>query len=124
MQRIFSVLYYPLSPLVIFAVLLSAIYSTYLFAGMAPSPRFDVVTSLCWAFLLVYWMVADARRRLHVPCFDFGFLCYVLLPLSIPWYCFWSRGWRGALIFLVLLAIFLAPNILAMIVWRGLYGSL
>ena len=117
-----KILYHPLSPLVIFAVVLSTIFSIYLLAGMSPSPTFEVVATFCSGFLLIYWMVADARQRGQVPCFDFGFLCYILFPLTLPWYCFWSRGWRGVLMLLLLVAIFLTPYVVSTVVWIALYG--
>lgn len=115
--------YHPLWPLVMFTVALSVVFSAYLVAGMAPSEPVEIVASFYVVFLLVYWIVADARRYERIPCFDFGFLCYVFFPFTLVWYCFWSRGWRGALTLLVLITIFFAPYIVAMIVWTALYGT-
>jgi hypothetical protein len=94
----------------------------YLRAEIVPSPTFEMVTSVSWAFLIIYWMVADARYRRKVLCFDFVFLCYVLFPLTVLWYCFWSRGWRGILTLLGLVLLFCVPYIIAIIVWNLQYG--
>jgi hypothetical protein len=72
--------------------------------------------------LVLFWIVADARRRTGIPCFDFGFLCYVFLPFAFPWYCFWSRGWRGALMLLLILSLWIGPYIVASMIWITLYG--
>jgi hypothetical protein len=87
---------------------------------MAPSPTFEMVASFWWSILLALWIVADARRRSCVPCFDFGFFCYILLPLSVPWYCLWSRGWRGLFLMAAILVLWLAPYVVAGVVWVAL----
>ena len=68
-----KILYHPLSPLVIFAVVLSTIFSIYLLAGMSPSPTFEVVATFCSGFLLIYWMVADARHAVRCLVLILGF---------------------------------------------------
>lgn len=90
--------------------------------GLAPSPTFQVATSFCWSLLLAFWIVADARRRKCVPCFDFGFFCYVFLPIAVPWYCLWSRGPRGVLTLVAFAALWLVPYMIASVVWLALYG--
>jgi hypothetical protein len=73
--------------------------------------------ALGMTLLIVYWIVADARRRRCVPCFDFGFLLAISLPLSLVWYAFWTRGWRGFLLLLTLLGLIYGPWVLAVIAW-------
>lgn len=46
-----------------------------------------------------------------------------LAPLSIPWHCFRSRGWRGVLTLMLLMAIWIAPYLIAGITWAILSGS-
>jgi hypothetical protein len=111
----------PLGPLLLFSIALTALLTTYVAAGLAPSPSFEVVASLSWSLLLALWIVADARRHTGIPCFDFGFYCYVFLPFVFPWYCFWSRGWRGALTLMTIACLWAVPFIIASIVWRVLY---
>jgi hypothetical protein len=89
---------------------------------MAPSPTFQLVASFCWSLLLAFWIVADARRRNCVPCFDFGFFCYLFLPVAVPWYCFWSRGLRGAFMLITFAVLWLVPYLAATIFWVALYG--
>jgi hypothetical protein len=47
--------------------------------------------------MAVLAIVNDARRRRLVPCYDFGLYCWVSFPLTVTWYCLWSRKWRGLL---------------------------
>ena len=118
-----KVLNHPLTPLITFAVFLSIVFVGYLFEDSDVSLLFQTLSSFVWAVLFVYWILADTRRR-HAPsCFDFGFLCVIFFPLSVPWHCFRSRGWRGAITFVVLCAIWMAPYTIAMITWSVLYGD-
>lgn len=115
-------LLHPLAPLIGFSLALTAFYVGYLLAGYAPSNLFLTLTSLVWGLLLPMWVVADARRSCAVPCFDFGFLCWLALPVSLPWYCFWSRGWRGAFVLFLIAGLFFAPYLVASAVWQAMYG--
>jgi hypothetical protein len=58
-----KIIYHPLSPVVTFAVVLSIVFSTYLFAGASPSPMIEGIAAFFSCFLLIYWMVADAQYR-------------------------------------------------------------
>jgi len=117
-----KVIFHPLAPLLLFSIALTALLATYLLIGFAPSTTFEITASFGWSILLAFWLVADARRRKGVPCFDFGFFCYLFLPVAVPWYCFWSRGWRGALLLATLMCFWLAPYIIASMLWLALYG--
>jgi hypothetical protein len=117
-----QLLFHPLGPLLLFSMTLTALLATYLAAGLTPSTEFEIVASLSWSLLLALWVVADARRRTGIPCFDFGFYCYVFLPFVVPWYCFWSRGWRGVLTLTTIAGLWLAPFIIANVVWLAMYG--
>lgn len=73
--------------------------------------------------LLAYCVVGDARSGNRIPCYDFGFFCFVLLPITLPWYCFWSRGWRGVFLLAALYGLGIAPYVVAAIAWEVLYGT-
>jgi hypothetical protein len=118
-----QLLFHPLAPLVIFAIVVSALFAAYFAAGYAPSRTFEAVVQLSWAILLAYWVFVDARAGHRIPCFDFGLFCYLLLPITLPWYCFWSRGWRGGMLLLFLYGLGIAPYVVASIVWESLYGA-
>jgi hypothetical protein len=111
-----------MTPLVVFAIALTAGLAAYLLAGHEVSPLFEGLGSVGWCLLVVLWVDADARRRRRLPCYDFGFLAYVFFPLSVAWYCLWSRGWRGLLLLAALLALYMAPYALSALLWQALYG--
>ena len=119
MRQVFT---HSLAPLLLYSIALTAILTTYLVAGLSPSTSFEVVASFSWSLLLAIWIVSDARRRSGIPVFDFGFYCYVFLPVVFPWYCFWSRGWRGALTLVTIGGLWLGPYVVATAVWLALYG--
>jgi hypothetical protein len=104
---------HPLAPLVALALATSVALCGFSAAGAAPSPGAELVLSYGWALMLLLWMDADARRLRRLPCYDFGLLAAVFFPLSLAWYCLWSRGWRGLLVLLALLALWLLPYVAA-----------
>ena len=103
----------PLAPLVLFSVVLTVCWSAYFAMGASPSLGFEYLASGAFCVLILFWIVADARSRNLVPCFDFGFLCYAFFPTSLVWYCLWSRGWRGLLTLLLLASLWVVPVFLA-----------
>jgi hypothetical protein len=69
------------------------------------------------SLLLLLWMDTDARRAHRLPCYDFGFLATLTYPLSLVWYCLWSRGWRGILLLHELVLLLFAPWLVALALW-------
>lgn len=84
----------PFLPLVFLAIGTALIVCTYQSAGVLPSRGADLIIGTSWMLFLLVWMDADAQRRSGRPCYDFGFLCALVFPLSLLWYCIWSRGWK------------------------------
>ncbi len=113
---------HPLAPLLLFSVALGALLIAYVIGGVVPSETFDILASFTWSILLALWVVADVRRRESIPCFDFGFFCYVFFPVVVPAYCFWSRGWRGFLMLVVVFSTWIVPFIIVGFVGALLYG--
>ena len=118
-----QLIFHPLAPLLLFTLIASALFAAYPAAGIDSSPTFVAVVQLIWGLLLACWVVVDARKERRIPCFDFGIFCYVLLPITLPWYCFWSRGWRGGFLLAALYGLGMAPYITASIVWGMFYGA-
>ena len=111
------VLIHPLTPLCLFSMADAVLITTYLAAGLTPSRTFEMLALIGWSILLALWVVVDARHRKCIPCFDFGFLSYIFLPIAVPWYCFWSRGWRGFRTLILLCGLWLMPYLVVMTVW-------
>jgi hypothetical protein len=85
--------------------------------GKAPSDNVVRVSSVALAFAYILWIMADAAMRRKTPCYDFGFLVAVFFPISLFWYVFWSRGWRGFLLLGALIALMLLPWLAAVVAW-------
>src|SRR5688572_7256043 len=114
-------IYHPLAPLCLFAAALSGGFIACLVAGSGISPGLELLASSGWTLLALCWIVADARRCRQVPCFDFGLFCWICFPLSLLWYCIWSRGWGGLLMLALLLGLWLVPYVIAAAAWAILY---
>lgn len=108
---------HPLSPLIAMSGATAIALCVSVWAGIGPSPGTELVLRYGWALMLLLWMDADARRLRRLPCFDFGLLAMFSFPLSLVWYCYWSRRWRGFLVLLMLLALWLVPYAIAMMFW-------
>ena len=102
----------------LFAVmfLFAIVQFVYIMRRIEPSEGMGLLMSSGMALSFVCWMMADAHQRSRVPCFDFGFLAGVFFPISLIWYVFWSRGWKGMFTLILLLIIFLVPFLIATIV--------
>jgi hypothetical protein len=116
-------LLHPLAPLVAYSAFLALCWVAYVLYDAAPAPAIQFALAYIWALLSLWWITTDARRHDRTPCFDFGFLCLVYYPLSLPWYCFWSRGWRGLSTLLLLASLWALPVVFASLVsavfWKG-----
>jgi hypothetical protein len=108
----------PFAPLAIFALVSAGVVCAYRGTRAAPGPGAGLLIPCGWTFLLALWMEADARRRRRTPCFEFGFLALLALPVSLPWYCLWSRGWWGLPVLLALFAMWALPPFLAVFLWH------
>jgi hypothetical protein len=108
-----SLLFHPIGPLLALALFTGLAFWAYDVSRMALSPLAEGLLSLAWLVVLVLWMEGDARRRGQVPCFDFGLLAALLFPVSLVWYCLWTRGWRGLLLLLGLVGLYVSPGLVA-----------
>jgi hypothetical protein len=104
-----NLLVHPIAPLVTFAIANAATLCALVWVGRQPSGAVELILSFGWSFMLILWMEADSYHRRRRPCFDFGLAAAMFFPLSVPWYCFWSRGWRGVLVLGVIFALWLGP---------------
>jgi len=114
---------HPLAPLIAMALVTAADLCAYVSIGRSPSPGVGLLLEFGWALMLVLWMDADARKLRRLPCYDFGMMVAIFFPLSLVWYCLWSRGWRGLLVLLMLLALFVVPYVIAAVLWGVLYAG-
>ncbi len=70
-----------------------------------------------WLFgfvvILVGWVRADRMAREYHAPFEFDAFVFFAWPVAVPYYLCRTRGWRGFLIALGLLALFAAPTFAA-----------
>ena len=65
---------------------------------------------------LVLWIAADMKDHGQTPPFDMPFLLLLAFPISLFWYCISTRGWRGLLLAMGLIALVYLPAMAAAIV--------
>jgi hypothetical protein len=117
-----SLLRSPLAALVVMAFIAMALRCAYAFARLPVSSPAEYVLGFCWGVPIVIWMDHDAVRRRCRPCFDFGLFLVYAFPLSLLWYCFWSRGWRGLFLLLGLASLLFFPALIGEIVAAAVRG--
>src|SRR5580765_2705055 len=115
-MRLFA---HPLTPLIALSVITAICRCLGICAG-SDLRGGEIALQYGWIFMIVWWMDRDARWRNRLPCYDFGFFTLLCVPISPIWYCFWSRGWRGILLLLLLLFLWLAPYVIADTLWAVL----
>jgi hypothetical protein len=110
----------PYLPLLALTAVLSLVNAAWVAGGGTPSPEAERVCELALALFLILWVTGDARRRGCVPCYEFGFLVGVFLPVSIAWYVLWSRGWKGLILLAGLAGLLILPGVAAALAWLTL----
>jgi hypothetical protein len=102
-------LHSPTVALIVLALIATLIRCAYAVERSPLSPHAESLAVICWGWPVMIWMDYDALRRRRRPCFDFGLFLVVTFPVSMVWYCFWSRGWRGIKLLLGLGGLLLLP---------------
>ena len=80
---------------------------------------FAVISSYAIPIVLATWIAADLRARRRTPCFELPFLLLLVWPISLFWYCIWTRGWQGFFLALGLVVMGYLPTF-TMLVAAGL----
>jgi hypothetical protein len=113
-----QILIHPLALLAALAVATFAFLSAYVMADRTPTAAAELLLTFSWTVMLALWIDADSRHRHRSPCFEFSFLAAVYFPVSLLWYCVWSRGWmRGLLLLLVIFGLWILPRFFAGVFW-------
>ena len=81
--------------------------------GLVPTEGLHKLNDLVVLVMLATWVVADKRMsgRRSEPSFDQGAFVLFLLPVYVPYYFVSTRGWRGLLILVAMLILFLLVTI-------------
>jgi len=66
---------------------------------------------------LAHWMAADYRARGHTLPYELPFFLMLVWPLSLFWYCAWTRGPQGLLLAVGLFFLAYLPQFATSVVW-------
>jgi hypothetical protein len=113
----------PWCVLFVFALGLSTIQIGALAARVTIPEGTNLLAGLAWNLYVIYWVVRDACKRRLVPCYEFGLLVAVFFPVSVAWYAFWTRGWRGFLLLAGLFGLTILPSLSGSVVQLLGYGQ-
>jgi hypothetical protein len=117
------ILHNPISALVVLALIATAMQCAYVVAGVPLSSRAPLVLQLCSVWPVLIWMDHDAHLRRRCPCYDFGLFLAATFPLSVAWYCFWTRGRRGLTLLLGLACLVFLPAFVAALLEAFVKGA-
>ncbi|GGC05764.1 hypothetical protein GCM10011352_34940 [Marinobacterium zhoushanense] len=85
------------------------------------------LTQALWAFMFfilsTMWSAQDSKLRNISRPFDFGFLIYILWPISFPTYLVATRGMEGIVMFLGFLVIWCGPWLLGLVSYVYIYSG-
>jgi hypothetical protein len=113
MRRVF---HNPIAALIVLALIATLLRCAYVVARSPISPHAESLVVACWAWPVLIWMDFDAVRTRRRPCIDFGLFLVATFPLSVVWYCFWSRGRRRMRLLLGLAGLLFVPAVAALLV--------
>jgi len=99
----------PSRQLVLATCLTSLLAASYGATGEPPSLLGELILGFVPPLVVLSWVLADASERSCVPCFDFGFVLWVFLPISLVWYVLSTRGRKGLRLLFGLLGLLVAP---------------
>jgi hypothetical protein len=92
-------------------------WSAYLVTGTSPSPSAELLLQATLPFAISLWVLWDARALRCTPCYDFGMFIYFGWLLVVSAYVLWTRGWRGLLVLLMFLTLFMLPVFAGIVAW-------
>jgi len=67
--------------------------------------------------LTILWVKEDLKTNDFKQPFEFGFLLYILWPITFPWYLISTRKVKGSFLFLGFVLIFFFPWLSALITY-------
>lgn len=78
---------------------------------------YAVLTALIMPVMTLLWVAADMRSRGQAAPFELPFLLLLCWPISLAWYCVWTRGWNGLVLALGLFVLTYMPHLVTMILF-------
>ena len=104
--------YGPLYLVALWVAIYSALYEV---VGIQPSGRAEFTFHIATGTFLAMWVRSDARARKCTPCFDFDTFVFFTCVVSVPGYLFATRGWRGLMIVLSIVGVFIVSMLFVIV---------
>jgi len=116
MPTVLSRILSPAPLLYTFVVITQFAYGAYLGAQLQfpEAVTFLFAIGLVWA--VGWWLRTDSRQRGVLSVYDLGFFVYLAWPVVMPYYLIKTRGAKGLLIMLGLVAAYVGAALIGMIV--------
>ena len=99
----------PLKTVYIAAAFCAAVATLYTLAEIEPSPVVVLFVAFAPLLTVIMWLQRDARRARFSLVHDWGMFMSFAWPVLLPWYAFKTRGSRGWLLVIKLVALVCAP---------------
>ena len=113
----------------LFLVLLAVVVFIYNFGaglyaahGLEPLPAFEFIYTAAFLCGVVWWLKAETRMSAAKPVYCPGLIVGVGWLIIIPYHLLKTRGLRGLVPLLGLIASFLAAHILAVVVYMAFWS--
>lgn len=79
--------------------------------------RMGLLYTFTFSLLLTAWVRSDRRLQNFTAPYEFEFFVFFLWPIFVPYYLVRTRGWIGLLFGVGLLFVFIAPFVIATILY-------
>lgn len=106
-----------LNTLLAFSIVYSILLSILAYSGEWVSYETDYFFVFSIGFLIAWWVKEDMLKRKLFGLFDFQAYVCGGWPLILPYYLIKTRGWKGILYTVVFFTLFMAPYLLATIIY-------
>jgi hypothetical protein len=83
----------------------------------------DQLAGFALAFVISWWVLADARKRERHLCYDYGFFAFFFWPVVVPVYLFRTRGARAFLTLLCFAGLWLIAGFISMVAFWLRWGG-
>lgn len=77
--------------------------------GFETESSTQLLWSITFLVLTIFWVMEDLKVNDFEKPFEFGFLLYILWPITFPWYLISTRGIDGIIFFVGFVSIYLGP---------------
>jgi hypothetical protein len=117
MRRLLSLITSPAGLLYIFLLVTQPAFGLYTARGIEPPGLFRLLYSLCFLWIIGWWLQRDSRERGFSLVYDMGFFLLIAWPIIMPYYLFKTRGPKAFLTLLAFLAVYLGTYIMTVVIY-------